>query len=96
MAPSDVLYKLPFGFAKAAVQYKGADKSATLTDSGTTRDVYAKTVLEGLRVLYVSPLKALSYDVERTMRAIRESSLPHEFAEYLRTGGRRGPLTTHD
>ena len=28
---------------------------ATLTDSGTTRDVYAKTVLEGLRVLYVSP-----------------------------------------
>jgi Flp pilus assembly protein CpaB len=28
---------------------------ATLTDSGTARDVYAKTVLEGLRVLYVSP-----------------------------------------
>jgi hypothetical protein len=28
---------------------------ATLTDAGATRDVYAKTVLEGLRVLYVSP-----------------------------------------
>jgi hypothetical protein len=28
---------------------------ATLTDASTTRDVYAKTVLEGLRVLYVSP-----------------------------------------
>jgi pilus assembly protein CpaB len=28
---------------------------ATLTDSDATRDVYAKTVLEGLRVLYVSP-----------------------------------------
>ena len=28
---------------------------ATLTDSGVTRAVYAKTVLEGLRVLYVPP-----------------------------------------
>ena len=28
---------------------------ATLTDASATRDVYAKTVLEGLRVLYVSP-----------------------------------------
>src|SRR5712691_7372441 len=27
------------------------------------------------------------YDVEATMRAIRESDLPDEFAEYLRTGG---------
>ena len=27
------------------------------------------------------------YDVERAMRAIRESTLPDEFAEYLRTGG---------
>lgn len=28
---------------------------ATLADTGTARDLYAKTVLEGLRVLYVSP-----------------------------------------
>jgi predicted phosphodiesterase len=29
----------------------------------------------------------VEYDVERAMRGIRESSLPDEFAEYLRTGG---------
>ena len=29
----------------------------------------------------------LEYDVDRAMRGIRESELPHEFAEYLRTGG---------
>ncbi len=29
----------------------------------------------------------VEYDVERTMRAILESELPDEFAEYLRTGG---------
>lgn len=29
----------------------------------------------------------VAYDVERAMRAIRESSLPDDFAEYLRTGG---------
>jgi hypothetical protein len=28
---------------------------ATLADAGATRDMYAKTVLEGLRVLYVAP-----------------------------------------
>ena len=30
----------------------------------------------------------VEYDVERTMRAIRESDLPDDFAEYLRTGGK--------
>lgn len=30
----------------------------------------------------------VEYDLERAMRAIRESDLPNEFAEYLRTGGR--------
>lgn len=30
----------------------------------------------------------VEYDVERAMRAIRESDLPDEFAEYLMTGGR--------
>jgi predicted phosphodiesterase len=29
----------------------------------------------------------VKYDLERTMRAIRESELPEDFAEYLRTGG---------
>ena len=29
----------------------------------------------------------VEYDVERTMRAIRESELPDDFAEYLRVGG---------
>lgn len=33
----------------------------------------------------------VDYDVAETMHAIRESSLPHEFAEYLVTGGR--PVT---
>jgi predicted phosphodiesterase len=30
----------------------------------------------------------VEYDLERTMRGIRESELPDDFAEYLRTGGR--------
>jgi predicted phosphodiesterase len=30
----------------------------------------------------------VEYDIERAMRAIRESDLPDEFGEYLRTGGR--------
>lgn len=30
----------------------------------------------------------LEYDLERAMRGIRESELPDDFAEYLRTGGR--------
>lgn len=30
MTPQETAYKLPFGFAKAAVQFKGADKSATV------------------------------------------------------------------
>lgn len=29
----------------------------------------------------------VEYDIERAMRAIRDSELPDEFAEYLRTGG---------
>jgi hypothetical protein len=30
----------------------------------------------------------VEYDLEQAMRAIRESDLPDELAEYLRTGGR--------
>jgi predicted phosphodiesterase len=30
----------------------------------------------------------VEYDVDQAMQAIRESDLPGEFAEYLRTGGR--------
>jgi diadenosine tetraphosphatase ApaH/serine/threonine PP2A family protein phosphatase len=30
----------------------------------------------------------VEYDLERAMHGIRESELPDEFAEYLRTGGR--------
>jgi predicted phosphodiesterase len=29
----------------------------------------------------------VEYDIDRAMRGIRESQLPHEFADYLRTGG---------
>ncbi|MBW3628589.1 MAG: metallophosphatase family protein [Gemmatimonadetes bacterium] len=32
--------------------------------------------------------RRVEYDVEETMRAIRGSTLPDEFSEYLRTGGR--------
>jgi predicted phosphodiesterase len=35
----------------------------------------------------------VEYDLERAMRAIRESELPEEFAEYLRTGGRPAAVT---
>ncbi|MBA2457534.1 MAG: metallophosphoesterase family protein [Gemmatimonadales bacterium] len=34
----------------------------------------------------------VEYDVERAMRGIRESVLPDEFAEYLRTGGQPAPV----
>jgi diadenosine tetraphosphatase ApaH/serine/threonine PP2A family protein phosphatase len=30
----------------------------------------------------------VEYDIDTAMRAIRESELPGEFADYLRTGGR--------
>jgi hypothetical protein len=33
----------------------------------------------------------VKYDVEEAMKAIRESELPEDFAEYLRTGGRSTP-----
>lgn len=33
----------------------------------------------------------VKYDVEAAMRAIRESELPDDFAEYLRTGGQPAP-----
>lgn len=33
------------------------------------------------------------YDVQRAAAAIRESDLPHEFAEYLLTGGRPAAST---
>jgi predicted phosphodiesterase len=33
----------------------------------------------------------VEYDLDRAMRGIRESSLPEEFAEHLRTGGRPAP-----
>ena len=36
----------------------------------------------------------VEYDVEETMRAIRASELPDEFADYLRTGGRPSPAPT--
>jgi hypothetical protein len=36
----------------------------------------------------------VEYDVERAMGGIRESELPDDFAEYLRTGGR--PAPSHD
>jgi diadenosine tetraphosphatase ApaH/serine/threonine PP2A family protein phosphatase len=34
----------------------------------------------------------VEYDVERAMQGIRESDLPDDFAEYLRSGG-RAPAT---
>jgi predicted phosphodiesterase len=34
----------------------------------------------------------VEYDVEGAMRAIRESELPDDFAEYLRTGGQPAPV----
>jgi predicted phosphodiesterase len=42
-------------------------------------DVSASVGIEFLRI---------EYDLEKTMQAIRQSELPGDFAEYLRTGGR--------
>jgi predicted phosphodiesterase len=38
---------------------------------------------EGVKV----DLRRVEYDVDRAARGIRESTLPHDFAEYLRSGG---------
>ncbi len=35
----------------------------------------------------------VEYDIDRAMRGIRESTLPSEFAEYLRTGGQPAPVS---
>jgi predicted phosphodiesterase len=35
----------------------------------------------------------VEYDIERAMRGIRESELPDDFAEYLRTGGPPSPVS---
>jgi diadenosine tetraphosphatase ApaH/serine/threonine PP2A family protein phosphatase len=37
----------------------------------------------------------VEYDIERAMQAIRESDLPDEFAEDLRTGGSREPTVEY-
>jgi predicted phosphodiesterase len=37
----------------------------------------------------------VEYDIERAMRGIRESELPNEFADDLRTGGSRDPLVEY-
>lgn len=37
----------------------------------------------------------VEYDIERAIRAIRDSELPNEFAEDLRTGGSRDPVTEY-
>jgi predicted phosphodiesterase len=53
---------------------------------GDARAGYVLVALEGGRVDV--ELVRVEYDLERAMRGIRESDLPDEFAEYLRTGGR--------
>ena len=40
-------------------------------------------------------LVRVGYDIERTMKAIRESELPDEFADDLRTGGSREPTVEY-
>ncbi len=40
--------------------------------------------VDGARIEFVR----VAYDVDEAMRAIRESDLPDDFAEHLRTGGR--------
>ena len=42
-----------------------------------------------VRVEYVR----VEYDLDRAVRGIRESDLPHEFADYLRTGGKSVPVS---
>ena len=53
---------------------------------GDPRAGHVRAVLgpDGWRVEHVR----VAYDVERTARAILESTLPDDFADYLRTGGR--------
>jgi len=36
----------------------------------------------------------VEYDIERTMRGIRQSALPDEFADHLRTGGTAARVST--
>jgi len=61
---------------------------ATLTDSGVTRAVYAKTVLEGLRVLYVPPdFQARPYTPATASATVTKSgSITGESAPTTSTG----------
>ena len=52
MAASEAAYKLPFGFAKAAVQTKGANKSCTFTDTGDVVGVVGHGYTDGDRVVF--------------------------------------------
>jgi diadenosine tetraphosphatase ApaH/serine/threonine PP2A family protein phosphatase len=52
---------------------------------GDWRAGYATLELDGGRVSV--EFIRVEYDLERAMRGIRESDLPDDFAEYLRTGG---------
>jgi predicted phosphodiesterase len=49
--------------------------------------VFLDVTASGVGVEYVR----VEYDVEKAMRGIRESDLPDDFAEYLRTGGQLAP-----
>ena len=40
-------------------------------------------------------LVRVEYDIERAMKAIRDSELPNEFADDLRTGGSREPAVEY-
>lgn len=51
MAPDEKVYDLPFGFSKAAVQVKGADKSATITAATATFTVASHGYSIGDRIV---------------------------------------------
>ncbi|MBI4538079.1 MAG: metallophosphoesterase family protein [Gemmatimonadetes bacterium] len=53
---------------------------------GDPRGSYAVIDLAGSRCEVT--IHRFAYDVERAVRAVRESDLPHELADLLRTGGR--------
>ncbi len=59
---------------------------------GDWRACYAIVYMDGRSEPEVEFVR-VEYDIERAMRGIRESELPDEFAEILRTGGWARPTS---
>ena len=75
---------LAFAFVVIAMIYALGHLSGAHINPAVTLAFWSVRRFPAVEVEFVR----VEYDVERAMRAIRESDLPDDFAEHLRTGGK--------